>query len=125
MSKAKKSPASWLVDAHAYSKRSKSKKYSPIIPAQPFSSALLITSDENLIVQDVEIVQIIAWRITNGVAYPILAFEVDASYQDILPFDENTDRIIHPIHGTFNCIREVLDYIYMGVGEEVKVIYER
>lgn len=96
-------------------------KQAQIIPAQPSSSAYLITSDEDLIVQDIDVVQIIAWRIQNDVAYPILACEVDGSCEDVLPIDDISGSVIHPIHGAYDCICDVIDCLYMGVTDDFEI----
>lgn len=92
-----------------------------VIQAQPCSSAYLVTSDENLIIQDIEIVQIIAWRVKNEVAIPILACEVEASCQDVFPIDKITGKVIHPIHGAYDCICDVIDHLFMGIDEDCEV----
>lgn len=91
------------------------------ISAQPCSRAYLINSDEDLIVQDIEVVQIIAWRIQNDVAYPILASEVDGSCADVLPIDDISGSVVHPIHGSYDCICDVIDCLYMGITEEFEM----
>lgn len=96
-------------------------KQAQIIPAQPCSSAYLVTSDENLIVQDIEVVQIIAWRIQNGVAYPILSREVDGSCEDVLPIDDISGSVVHHIHGSYDCVCDVIDCLYMGITEDFEM----
>ena len=85
-----------------------------IIPAAAGTSAFVIEADANMVVTSIKETTVIGWRITPSLALPVIAFEVDPATTDIFPVDAHTGGVIHPLHGQFSTLQDLIDNCYLG-----------